>query len=425
MKTKRIFSEDRYLYNLQTKIITAMHENPSSKDGLVILEETIFFPGGGGQSCDTGTIRFEIDSDTLSDAFNVVEVFERDGEIYHKVEGIADLINDGKISSGVGCQMEINWDRRFDNMQRHCGEHILSGVFYDLYGGVNRGFHMGDEYMTIDISLEDNSEYVGKDLTWDMVMAAEEKTNQIIWQDLPVVPRHFETREEAEKMPLRKKLAIEEDITIVTIGDASRPADSVACCGTHPNTTGQVGILKIYKVEPNKGMFRVFFDAGKRAYQGYRNRFEILNKLEKDLSSGTSDLLDKYSAKQERNKEVRDRLYQLTKAVKESESRRIHQMFEDSDNDSVFVSYKILTIEDIIDVGRGLEGKIPDMLFLFHEPSNTLLLFSDKQDCGKLVKDNVAVFNGKGGGNKNFSRAIFSRPDDAEMFMDAVKKICL
>ena len=434
METKRIYKEIRNLYNLQTEITSVSLHPTFAQDALVTLKETIFFPGGGGQSCDYGTI------DLDGSLYEISETFEQDNEIYHRIKDGSSLMESGDLSKGKECHIEVNREHRFDNMQRHCGEHILSGVFYDLYGGVNRGFHMGEEYMTIDISLEDKPEYAKSELTWEMALAAEDRTNEIIWQDLPVVPHHFDTKAEAEKMPLRKKLTIEKDITIVTIGDPTKPADSVACCGTHPDTTGQVGLLKILKLEPNKGMFRVFFDAGKRAMEGYKSRFDILSKLEKDLSAGTPDILSKYAAKQERNKEIRDRLYRLTKAVKEAEVARIKAFLASSDDSSnysnlsdaspsseiagdSYFSYSILTIEDIIDIGKALEGNIPGILYLLHEPSNTLLLFSDIHDCGKLVKDNVSVFNGKGGGNKSFSRAIFTRRDDAEMFMDAMRKL--
>ncbi len=430
METKKIYLKDRNLSELQTTVLTADIYEKDNNDAILTFSETVFFPGGGGQSCDTGKITFKTDPNSngnKSDAItlDIVETFEHGGIVYHHAKDGAKYIEASTIAPGTECEIELDWDRRFDNMQRHCGEHILSGVFYDLYGGVNRGFHMGDEYMTIDISLEDKDEFVGKEVTWDMALAAELRTNEIIWSNLPVIPHHFDTREEAEKMPLRKKLAIESDITIVTIGDASNPADSVACCGTHPTTTGQVGMLKIYKVEPNKGMYRIFFDAGKRALMGYRERFEILGRLEKDLSAGVPDLIDKYYAKQEKQKEIRDRLYHLTKDVQKKEVQRIKDAkASNADSDGSFLfEYSVLTIDDVIDIGRELEGELPYMLFLLHEPSNTLLLFSDIHDCGKMVKDNASVFNGKGGGNQKFARAIFTRRDDLDMFIAAVRNL--
>ena len=136
-------------------------------------------------------------------------------------------------------------------------------MFYKLCGAVNRGFHMGDDYMTVDMRLEDNPAY--ETITWETALKAEEMTNNVIWSDLPIIVRHFDKREDAENLPLRKKLSIDEDITIVCVGDENNPSDCVACCGTHPARSSQVGLLKIYKVEKNKDMFRIYFEAGKRA----------------------------------------------------------------------------------------------------------------------------------------------------------------
>ena len=411
MKTERMYLKDKYLSNLQTKI-SELKADPSFPDDLVVcLEKTIFFPGGGGQSCDLGTINGQ----------PLVKVSEKDGEIFHQIQGGKAFMDDGSLSVGAEVNLELDWDRRFDNMQRHCGEHILSGVFYDLYGGVNRGFHMGDDYMTIDISLEDNPEYTT--LTHEMAMEAELGANKIIWKDLPVTAHHFDTKSDASHIALRKELTVEEDITIVTIGDVTHPADSVACCGTHPSTSGQVGLLKIYKVEPNKGMFRVFFDAGARALDGYRRRFEILSSIEKDLSAGVPDILDKYQASKDRARDIRDRLFRLTKEVQERELLEIKRYMDENSSESPLFEYENLAVDDIIEIGRNLEGSIPNILFLIHKPSLTVLLFSDSQDCGKLVKDNVSVFSGKGGGNRTFARAIFTSEDNALMFIDAIRKL--
>ena len=408
MRTVKKYTIDRYLSDLQTKILGLSPSPKNEEDLLVVLEETIFFPGGGGQSCDIGSIN----------GHPVSMVYEADDEIFHLISGGTQLMKDGIFSPGMECEISIDWDRRFDNMQRHCGEHILSGIFYGLYGGVNRGFHMGDDYMTIDISLEDNPEY--KEVSWEMAMKAEEKTNQIIWQNLPVIAHHFDTKEEASQIKLRKELTVEEDITIVTIGDESHPADSVACCGTHPSTSGQVGLLKIYKVEPNKGMFRVFFEAGSRALKGYDIRYDILSALEKDLSASHIDIIDKYEARKAKNKDVRDRLYHLTKEIQLREATRIEEAL--SDGEHIF-QYELLTIDDVIEIGRSLSGKIPGILYLICSKENIVLIFSDTADCGKLVKENVSVFNGKGGGNTTFARAIFTRRDDLDMFIDAAEKL--
>ncbi|SCJ92722.1 Alanine--tRNA ligase [uncultured Eubacterium sp.] len=398
MNTIRRFKEDVYLKGCTAKI-TAL----SDKDGHVhiTLDQTIFFPTGGGQSCDIGTIA----------NLPIIDVYETADDIFH----VTDQKAHG-LSIGDEVAITIDWPHRFDNMQRHCGEHILSGIFYALFGGVNRGFHMGEEYMTIDISLEEKPEF--DKISWEMAKEAEFHANQAIWSNLPVITRHFDKREDAENLPLRKALAFDEDITIVCVGAASNPADCVACCGTHPSTAGQVGMLKIYKVESNKGMFRIYFEAGQRAFRQYQAHFDVLTTLENKLSAGSSDLLAKYEAQQEKNKEIRNQLYHLKKSVIAREISDI----KSSITPAFVKKYDKLSINDILDIGKELKGLIPTIAFLVHEPSNTVLLFSDQYDCNKLVKENADIYGGKGGGNKNSARAIFSKAEYVDTFIDLIEK---
>ena len=398
METIKLFQQNVYQKRADASITALEH----TENGLCLcLNQTIFFPTGGGQSCDVGTIA----------DLHVVEVYEKNGAIYHRC-----VEKESTLSIGDKVDIAIDWSHRFDNMQRHCGEHILSGKFYELFGGVNRGFHMGEEYMTIDISLEENPAY--DKVTWDMAKEAELAANQVIWANLPVITRHFDSREEAATLPLRKALALDEDITIVCVGAVENPADCVACCGTHPASAGQVGLLKIYKVEVNKSMYRIYFEAGQRAFRQYQQRFDALSALENRLSAGFTDLLDKFSAQQEKNQGVRNELYQLKKWVIARETAEIKALLVPA-----FVrKYDKLSINDLLEIGRGLAGCIPTIAFLVHAPTNTVLLFSDKHDCGRLVKENANIYGGKGGGNQTSARAIFAKADYVDTFIDLIEK---
>lgn len=398
MKTIKLFQSDVYKRSTEA-IVSNIDRNVAHNSISIVLDQTIFFPTGGGQSCDLGTIN----------GIKVVDVFEKDNTLYHILEGC-----DSTIQVGDKVSLEIDWKRRFDNMQRHCGEHILSGIFFKLFGGVNRGFHMGEDYMTIDISLEADERYT--EINWDMAMQAELETNKVIWENTPVSVYRFDTKAEAEKMPLRKALNLEKDISIVTIGDISNPADSVACCGTHPSTAGQVGMVKIYKIEPNKGMFRIFFEAGQRALAHYDMRFDIMTKLENDLSASYTNLISKYEIQKEKAKQVKDRLYHLSK---ELIKREIADLRECSDR---VRHYSFLDSNDIIEIGNALSPEINNTLCLIDDLTNTVFLFSNSIDCGKLVKENAPKLDGKGGGGRNFARAVFSSAEKAVKFIDNINE---
>ena len=409
MKTQRLFKEDVYMKEAEAVITSLAGAN--GRRTAVTLEKTIFFPTGGGQSCDKGTIA----------GFQVVDVYEDEkaDDIVHVLDcSPADIEGLAAYKEQNGVQLILDWEHRFDNMQRHCGEHILSGMFFREYGGVNRGFHMGDQYMTIDISLEAMPEFTA--ITWEMAKHVEECANEAIWQNQPVITRHFDTKKEAENLPLRKALALEKDITIVCVGSVENPADCVACCGTHPATAGQVGLIKIFKVESNKGMFRIYFEAGKRAFLKYQNELDTLTTLANSLSAGTDDVLSKYHAQVEKNKESRNQLHFLKKEVIARETADMAEALERGEN---VRRYHILSLDDLTVLAREVSPHAKKIAFLVHEPSYTVFLVSDGSvDCGKLVKDNAQIYGGKGGGNKTTARAIFTKDEYVDTFIDLIEK---
>lgn len=405
-ETVKLYQRDVYLKKCSSQVLWA-------NEDLVALDQTIFFPTGGGQSCDLGTI----------DEYPVTEVFEKENLVYHRLKQSSGL------APGQEVTCSIDWERRFDNMQRHCGEHILSGICYRLFGGVNRGFHMGQDYMTVDISLEEDPSV--KEITWEMAKKAELCTNEVIWSNAPVTTLRFETRQEAEKMPLRKALAIDEEISIVCVGDVSNAADCVACCGTHPSTAGQVGLVKLYKVEHYKGMFRIYFEAGKRALLDYDKKHDLVTILGNRFSAGSDDLFDKIRSREEKNKAVKNELHILRQSVIQSRVRDIRSRLAELQQEagagkthSILVcEYGDMKTEDLLNIGQPLIQEIQKLLVLISSQDNTALLFSDGTvDCGKLVKENASIYNGKGGGKATSARAIFPKREGLDTFLDLLDK---
>lgn len=139
MSTTKLYQSDVYTKEWDATV-TKITENG------IYFDQTAFFPEGGGQSCDLGTVQL---ADSTSPELQVIDVQEDGDDVIHRLSSYEGL------TEGCRVHCTLDWPRRFDNMQRHCGEHILSGIFYQECGGVNRGFHMGEDYMTIDISLED------------------------------------------------------------------------------------------------------------------------------------------------------------------------------------------------------------------------------------------------------------------------------
>lgn len=403
MNTIKLYNDNVYLSEC-TATVTDVTEKG------VILDRTIFFPEGGGQSSDIGTLINSSDETT----YPVTHASESGDAIIHEISN-----HNLQVGDKVICR--INWPHRFDNMQRHCGEHLLSGAMYKLFGGVNRGFHMGEHFMTADINLEKDPSFT--EVTWEMAMEAEELVNSHIWQDLPVKAEEFSTGEEAAKMPLRKELAVDEDVRVVTIGNDDVIADCVACCGTHPTSTAQIGLLKIYKVEKNKGMFRIYFEAGKKAMEDYRAKHDILTALSNRYSTGIDELTDKIEKQEKRHEETKNTLNKLRNVLI---SQKTEEIKKELSAGVPFISrfYDEFTPEDIMKIGKHILQDIKGLVVAGDLNTNTLILFSDgTNDCGKLVKDNAGVYNGKGGGRKDNARALFPDYGSMMLFTDALEKL--
>lgn len=418
--TKKLYEKDVYLKRCESTILDIMNrqvgKNQSSQQLAIILDQTIFFPTGGGQPCDLGSIN----------GIPVIEVFEENGIIFHLIEDDSEYAGScgpslaQMLKIGQEVTLSIDWTRRFQNMQRHCGEHILSGIFFSEIGGVNRGFHMGNSYMTIDIDVPD--------ISWEQAMKIEQKANQVVWDNAPVITRYFEKREDAEGLPLRKPLALEENISIVCVGSIANPADCVACCGTHPNTAGQVGLIKIIKLESYKGMTRIYFKAGEEAFLDYQKKHDIVTSL-KNKYSAEEDLLEKIKKQDDKNKEIRQELYSIKKSLLSKYSEDIQNEYvlnsqaKKEDLPILIKEFDDLSIDDLLNLGRQTIPHIKGLLLLASARETTVLLFSDgKPDCGKLVKENAPIYNGKGGGNANQARAIFTKYEYVETFIDLLKK---
>ena len=227
----------------------------------VRLDRTCFYPTSGGQPYDTGTLGGP----------RVVEVLdESDGSISHVVEA-GDALQVGAHVRGV-----IDWTRRFDHMQQHTGQHLLSAAFDRLFGVRTVGFHLGADRSTIDLARE---------TTLTEIAAAEAEANRIVWENRPVAIR-FMTAEEAGRLPLRKESLREGTLRLIDI----EAFDLSACGGTHVARTGEVGLVAIGGWERFKGGQRVEFLCGRRALGRFRSLRDTTDAAGRILSASTGDL---------------------------------------------------------------------------------------------------------------------------------------
>ena len=417
MDTTKLYQSDVYTKEWDAEVARVTENG-------IYLDRTAFFPEGGGQSCDLGTMQIIDDTGAAGPILQVTDVQEDGDDVVQRLasyEGLAE---------GCCVRCRLDWARRFDNMQRHCGEHILSGIFYQECGGVNRGFHMGDDYMTIDISLEDeptNPEKTSPDIVdWEIALHCERLANEVVWSNAPVSVFRFDNREDAEKMPLRKKLAFDEDISIVCVGSPDHAADCVACCGTHPSTAGQVGLIKLYKVEKYKEMFRIYFEAGARALADYDMKHDMLTELSNNYSSSIEDFPDKLRGLEQRAADAKGELIQLKRAFTEIECAALDESLASADKKVVVHTLEHFSMDDAFNMAKSYMGKdrcCGKLILLYSKPSTSYILVSDGGiKCGALVKEYANFYQGKGGGNDVSARAIFTNDENAALFADLLSK---
>ncbi len=210
METVKLFYEDSHLQTFTARVISC---EETEKGCRVVLDATAFYPEGGGQACDLGT---------LGDA-NVADVQEQDGVIYH--------LCDQKLEAGQKVEGRIDWNRRFSLMQQHSGEHIVSGIVHRLFGWHNVGFHMGSSLMTIDFDGPIPAEALAD---------IERRANEAVWANLPI-RCWYPDRQTLPTVAYRSKKALPWPVRIVQIPGV----DNCACCGTHVKMTGEIGLIKL------------------------------------------------------------------------------------------------------------------------------------------------------------------------------------
>lgn len=236
-----LFYRDEYAREFDAEVISCQK---GKKGYEVVLSDTAFYPEGGGQPADRGTLG----------QVNVLDVKRRDGEILH--------ITDAPLEPGMTVHGVLDWERRFDHMQQHSGEHILSGVVHAQFGYDNVGFHMNDEVVTVDFNGP---------ITWEEAMELEDKVNAYIWTDAES-RELYPSEEELKAMDYRSKIELKGKVRLVEYPGA----DLCACCGTHVAHTGEIGLMKILSVSRHKDGVRMEMLFGGRAMKDY-DRKHLLN----------------------------------------------------------------------------------------------------------------------------------------------------
>ena len=363
-ETKRLYYEDVYKKEFTAKVL----ECREAKKGFhIILDESAFYPEGGGQPSDAGY---------LNDV-KVKEVHEKDGELLH--------YTDKPLEAGTEVQGRIDWARRFDLMQQHSGEHMVSGLIHEAYGYDNVGFHMGSDTITVDLNGP---------LDETQLAEIEQKTNEKIWEDTEVKIL-YPTAEELEKIDYRSKKEHTGQVRIVTFPGI----DVCACCGTHVTHTGEIGMVKLLSVVKFHDGIRMEMVCGKRVLD-YLN---MVNEQNHQISM-------KLSAKMDRTADAVQRLQDENFRMKGQVARMEEEMFRAEAKKwegagSVLIFKEGLEADSVRKLADAVMNTCEGCCAVFSRNEDGSYKYAMGEIDGDLrpyTKEMNAALNGRGGGKPFF-----------------------
>ncbi|MEN1934136.1 DHHA1 domain-containing protein [Paenibacillus sp. 102] len=374
---QKLYYSDAYQQSFTAQIIKQDYDSEGNL--YVTLTETTFYPTGGGQPHDTGT---------LND-ISVINVEEVNDEIRHFIS------SELHTKEVIG---KINWQRRFDHMQQHTAQHILSAAFWDHFNIPTIAFHLGKETITIDLDTPE--------LTLETANTALQIANQIVFENHPIHIRWMNL-EEARQLPLRKEPTITEDIRVVIIENY----DYNGCGGTHPKYTGEVGPIHIIGWERNKGGIRLSFVAGWRALKLMGHHQQIIKDISRQLNSGADDIPNKVTHLLASHKENEKTLQAMNEKLLFVEVNELLQQSKKVAAGTLIA--KVFTNRSMQEI-----AKLSAIITEQNENSITYFVTENEEKlqcilaCGKAVtanmntilKNALPTIEGKGGGNQKSAR---------------------
>jgi len=384
--TERLYYADSYAHEFDAAVVRA---EPRDKRHALWLDRTLFYPTTGGQPFDTGTLG----------TVRVIDVFEEADDIVHLVEGAAVPASGDRVTG------RIDWTRRFDHMQQHTGQHVLSAAFIHRCGVKTVSFHLGSDVSTIDLERETRPEEM---------TAAEDEANAVVWEDRQVSIR-YASAENAAALPLRKESGRSGTLRLIEVDRC----DLSACGGTHVRSTGAIGLIAVIGWERFKGGQRIEFVCGGRALKRMRNLRDVTASAVRLLSTVPADIPAAVERLQSEQREQQRILalqqstlarYQADELVAGAESHP-------------WGTVVIRPIEGDATLLNRLASAIvnrPGFLVVLVSSSAPALLVAARSSnasiaCDELVRKLTARFGGRGGGRPDLAQAGGIAADPTEI----------
>jgi alanyl-tRNA synthetase len=372
--TERLYYSDSHLIEFDARVVDL--SDRVSGWTAVVLDRTAFYPTGGGQPSDTGTLN----------GARVVECID-DGDkgVLHVVQGATPL-RDAVVHG------RVDWSRRLDHMQQHTGQHILSQALITLFNAPTRSFRVLEASCEIDVELSNP--------TTDIIERAVELANNVIWEDRAITIRNV-TSEEAAELPLRKDPAREGELRLIEI----EGFDLTPCGGTHAYRTGEVGMIAVRSWERAKGLTRIEFVAGTRALADYRRANKSAREVAALFSTGRDDAPHVAAQMIEEHKELNRRIRLLEEVAAEIEAEKLLA----SASGVVTHIFDSRDAESLKKLAHALIAKPQTIALLASRDKDTArLVFARSADASgdmsMLMREACTILDGRGGGRPEMAQ---------------------
>ncbi len=367
-KSKRLYFEDPYQVEFEAHVRkkTFLDGKPA-----VVLDQTCFYPEGGGQPADRGNIN----------GIRVIHVLEEDDQIMHFLEE--------EVTSNF-VKGEIDWGRRFDHMQQHAGQHILSQCFVRIFEAKTLSFHLGEKLSTLEIDM--------RKITEEEVEKVEKLANDIVFQDREIKSQ-FLGEEGIQSVPLRKPSQKKGLIRVVEVSGF----DCTACGGTHPRRTGEIGIIKVLRWERIRNNVRLEFISGGRTFQDYTRKHRDLRQLSNQLTVDESEviasfekLMSELKTQKSKARKMQENLiqYEAEEVIRGAEEKIVKKIFTERTPEEIRLLVLSIIKKGALVVLFGLKGAVRAHVFLACSESFDL-------DMRELVPVVAPLIDGRGGGRSS------------------------
>ena len=386
MSTTRLYYTDSYLTSFDARVVDIA-------DGgrRVYLDQTAFYPTSGGQPNDVGTLG----------GAQVTDVIDEGDRIAH-------VLSTPIRGDATGVAGEVEWERRFDHMQQHTGQHLLSAVLEELCGYHTVSVHFGRDYSSLDLDVES--------ISGDHVLEAENRANGIAAENRAVTT----TFEEASAAKgLRKEIDREGTLRVISIADLDRSA----CGGTHVRATGEIGAILIRRVERVRKSARLEFVCGRRAVRRARADFEALTRIAGTLSASLDDAPALVAAHSEQLRAVENERRRLEREVAGGRARALYDAAPVDANGRRVVRYDGASMDELRTLAQAVIA-LPRALLVGAVTEPPSLLFASSEDAGvdagKSLREAVTKLGGRGGGSPRIAQGTVP---DANRLGEAVASI--